>query len=79
MSPFRFPFSFPLFVSPSSAEFLDPAAASRMCHGWSRKGMFGAEIGQFPMPRDEIKRLRCETLVSGKSGFFRCSAVGEVF
>jgi hypothetical protein len=41
--------------------------------------MFGAEIGQFPMPRDEIKRLRCETLVSGKSGFFRCSAVGEVF
>ncbi len=43
---------------------------SRMCQGWSRKDMFGAENRQFPMPTGEIKRLRCETLVSRKSSVF---------
>jgi len=29
--------------------------------------MFGAKIDQFPVPRGEIKRLRCETLENQKS------------
>jgi hypothetical protein len=29
-----------------------------MCHGWSRKDMFGAEIGQCPVAKGEIKRAR---------------------
>jgi hypothetical protein len=27
-----------------------------MCHGWSRKDMFGAENRQFAVPTGEIKR-----------------------
>jgi hypothetical protein len=46
------------------------SAASRMCHGWRTKDMFGAENRQFPVPRGEIKRLRCETLESLKCPYF---------
>jgi hypothetical protein len=33
--------------------------------------MFGAENGQFPRQTGEIKRRRCETLVSRKSSVFK--------
>jgi hypothetical protein len=45
----------------------------------ARKDMFGAEIGQFPVPTSEIKRLRCETLVSHKSRISRRLEFGVVF
>ncbi len=41
--------------------------------------MFGAENRQFPVPGDEIKRLRCETLVSHKSRVSRRFEFGGVF
>ncbi len=50
-----------------------------MCHGWSRKGMYGAKIDQSPVARDEIKRLRCETLAGRKSRVSRRFEFGGVF
>jgi len=50
-----------------------------MGQGVSRKDIFGAENRQFPMPRDEIKRLRCETLTSRKSRVSRRFELGGVF
>ena len=34
------------------------ACGDRMCHGWGRRDMFGAEIDQCSVSTDEIKRLR---------------------
>jgi hypothetical protein len=53
--------------------------ASRMCRGWSKKDMFGAEIGPCPMATDELKRLRCETLVSRKHRLLRRFEFGGIF
>ena len=55
------------------------STASRMCQGVSRKDIFGAENRQFPMRRDEIKRLRCEILVSHKPRVSRRFEFGGVF
>ena len=41
--------------------------------------MFAAEIDQCPVPRGEIKRLRCETLVSHKSRVSRRFEFGVAF
>jgi hypothetical protein len=41
--------------------------------------MVDVENRQFPMPRDEIKRLRCETLAGRKSRVLRRFEFGVVF
>jgi len=41
--------------------------------------MFGAENRQFPVPAGEIKRLRCETLVSSKWRVSRRFEFGGAF
>ena len=41
--------------------------------------MVAAENRQSPLPRDEIKRMRCETLESSKRGVSRCFQFGGAF
>jgi len=50
-----------------------------MCQGSSRKDLFGVVNHQFPVPRDEIKRMKSETLACRRFRVSRRFEFGGVF